>query len=252
LEITEVALPNGTGKTLALKADSTTTRRGVLNVDNHRIAFNLAGRDGFYNSDYDYLYFDLNGDGKFDTGTRYSPESYKVPEKHINIGDTTYEFTVDRYGNSLTLKPLAEKLPARAELSIGNQAPEFSFKDIDGKQHRLSDFRGKTVLLDFWGVWCAPCIVEAPNLAAVYKRLKGKGFEVIGLDTRDTPEVLRKFITEKQMNWTHLQADDALLQLYRVDRYPTYFLLDKEGKIISNTTRAGKEMYKKVEEMLSN
>lgn len=52
------------------------------------------------------------------------------------------------------------------------------------------------------------------------------------------------------MNWTHLQADDRLLQLFRVDRYPTYFLLDKEGKIISNTMRPGEEMYKKVEEML--
>jgi len=52
------------------------------------------------------------------------------------------------------------------------------------------------------------------------------------------------------MNWTHLQADTALLQLYRIDRYPTYFLLDKEGKIISDTMRAGDEMYKKVEEML--
>lgn len=149
LEITEVDLPNGMGKTLALKADSATARRGVLNVDNRRIAFSLTGRDGFYNTDYDYLYFDLNGDGKFDTETRYSAESYKVLEKHVNIGDKTYEFTVDRYGDSLTLKPLTEKLPARAELSVGNPAPEFAFKDIDGNSHRLSDFRGRIVLLDF-------------------------------------------------------------------------------------------------------
>lgn len=82
--------------------------------------------------------------------------------------------------------------------------------------------------------------------------MKEKGFEIVSLDTGDTVENLRKFIAEKQMNWTHSQIDNALLQLYRVDRHPTYFLLDKEGKIISNTLRAGEEMYKKIEEMLAN
>ncbi len=52
------------------------------------------------------------------------------------------------------------------------------------------------------------------------------------------------------MNWTHSQADEAFLKLYRVDRYPTYFLLDKEGKIVSNTMRPGEDMYKKIEQLL--
>ncbi len=198
------------------------------------------------------MYFDLNGDGKFDSEKRYSAEVYKVSEKHINIGDTTYEFTVDRYGDSLTLKPLAEKLPARAELMPGILAPDFSFKDIDGNARRLSDFRGKVVLLDFWGTWCAPRVAAIPSLRAAYKRLKEKGFEIIGLDLNDTLDVLRKFTAEKQMDWTHLQTDEALLQLYRIDRYPTYFLLDKEGRIISTPTRTSEELYKQIEEMLTN
>jgi len=143
-------------------------------------------------------------------------------------------------------------MPDRADLSTGNIAPDFSFKDLDGKSYKLSDFRGKIVLLDFWGLWCAPCIAEVPNLAAAYQRLKEKGFEVISLDKGDTVENLRKFIAKKQMIWTHTQTDEVLLQLYRVDRYPTYYLLHKEGKVISDTMRAGDEMYKKVEEMLGN
>lgn len=234
LELAEKIPPGKTEKELVLKIYDGTMRRGTVNVNNRQTAFGLGGLRGYYHEDYGKLYFDLNGDGKFDT-SRYSTEFYKIKEKYINIGDTTYEFTTDRYGDSLTLKPLAEKMSDRADLSPGNVAPEFAFKDINGNSHRLSDFRGKIVLLDFWGLWCAPCVAEVPNLAAAYKKLKEKGFEIISLDKGDTIENLRKFTALKQMNWTHLQADEALLQLYRVDRYPTYFLLDKEGKVISDT-----------------
>jgi peroxiredoxin len=251
VEVAEAVPPGKPVKELVLKIYNQMTRRGTLNVDNRQTAFKLIGLRGLYDEGHGDLYFDLNGDGKFDT-SRYSAEFYRTKEKYINIGDKTYEFAVERYGSSLTLKPSAEKMPDRADLSPGNIAPDFSFKDLDGNSHRLADFRRRIVLLDFWGVWCFPCRIEAPNLAAAYKRLKEKGFEIISIDVRDTPEVLRKFISEKQMNWTHLQADEALLQLYRVDQYPTYYLLDKEGKVISDTMRAGDEMYKKVEEMVEN
>jgi len=74
---------------------------------------------------------------------------YVVMDKYVNLAGASYEFTVDRLGRSLTLKPLAEKLPDRASLEPGSAAPEFSFTDLDGKPHRLYDYRGKVVLLDF-------------------------------------------------------------------------------------------------------
>jgi thiol-disulfide isomerase/thioredoxin len=253
LKIEVEVVPNGkTEKQLTLKTTDVTFRRGTLNINNRQMAFALSGSQGIYNSEFDYLYLDLNGDGRLDTESKYSEEAYKIPEKYVNIGETTYEFTVDRYGDTLSLKPLPEKLPARPTLLPGSPAPDFSFKDLDGRQWRLSDFRGKVVLLDFWGTWCAPSVAEAPKLAAAYQRLKEKGFEIIGVDKGDTIEDLRKFISDKQMNWTHTQIDDALSQLFRINGYPTYFLLDKEGKIVSNTLRPGEEMYKKIEEMLGS
>lgn len=252
VEITEFPAPGETERKTGIKYYDSTLRKGILNVNGRQIAFGLIGTGGIYNTQYNNLYFDLNGDNEFDIKSRYSAERYKIPEKYINIGEITYEFSVDRHGNNLTLKPLAEKLPARINLSPGNSAPEFSFTDIDGKQRRLSDFRGKIVLLDFWGLWCAPCVAEAPNLAAAYKKLKEKGFEIVSLEQGDTVEDLRKFISKTEMNWTHLQLNDQLSQLYRIDRYPTYFLLDKEGKIISNTLRPNEELYKKIEQLLEN
>lgn len=252
LRLEETIPPGETKKTLVLKTFDGTSRRGVVNVGTRAIAFELFGSGGIYNGKYNNLYFDLDGDGAVDMKTRYSPESYKIPEKYVNIGDATYEFSVDRYGETLTLKRLVEKLPARTDLRVGNNAPDFLFKDLDGNERRLSDFRGKIVLLDFWGLWCAPCIAEAPNLAAAYQKLKENGFEVVSFDEGDTPENLRKFINLKKMTWTHAQTDETLKKLYRIDRYPTYFLLDPDGKIISNTLRPGEELYKKVEEMLKN
>jgi thiol-disulfide isomerase/thioredoxin len=250
IEVAKVEPPGETVGKLAIKYYDSTARRGTLNIADRQIAFRLDGTGGIYNTQYNNLYFDLDGDARLDTETRYSPEKYKITEKYVNIGDRTYEFSVDRYGERLTLKPLAEKLLDRVNLTAGNSAPEISFTDLGGTARRLSDFRGKVVLLDFWGLWCAPCVAEAPNLAAAYRRLKEKGFEIVSFDKGDTIENLKKFIDKTGMNWTHSQMDDALSQLYRVDRYPTYFLLDKEGKIVSNTLRPGEELYKKIEEML--
>jgi hypothetical protein len=174
LEISERMLPEKNEKQTILKAQSSTVRRGKLNINNRQIAFALYGSSGLYDVETNNLYFDLDGDGKLDTETRYSPEAYKVKDKYVNIDETSYEFTIERYGESLSLKPLAERLPDRADLRDGNFAPDFGFKDLNGNSHRLSDFRGKVVLLDVWGLWCAPCIAEAPKLAAAYKKLKDK------------------------------------------------------------------------------
>lgn len=237
-------------KKLGLKLGYSTLRRGTLDIDGRRIAFGLGGEQGIYNGEFNNLYFDLNGDSIFDTETKYSAEVYKAPEKYVNIGETTYEFSVDRYGASLTLKPSAEKKPARPILQPGNIAPDFSFKDLKRTERKLSDYRGKIVLLDVWGAWCPFCVREAPMLTAAYKKLKDKGFEIVSLNKGDTVENIHKFIGKYEMSWTHSQADEAFLQLYRVNEYPTYFLLDKEGKIISNTMRPGEEMYQKIEQML--
>jgi peroxiredoxin len=249
LEATEELSRDGTKKETVLKIQDGTMRRGMLNLNNRPMAFALTGHNGIYDYESYRLYLDLNGDGKFESEDRYSPEVFRVDEKYINLGNRSYEFKVDRFGNSLTLKPLDKKMPERADLRVGNLAPDFSFKDLDGNQRRLSDFRGKIVLIDVWAMWCAPCVREAPKLSAAYQKLKDKNFEIISLNKNDPPENLRKFIAENRMNWTHTTTDAAFLTLYRVDQYPTYFLLDKDGKIVSNTLRAGEEMYKKIEEM---
>lgn len=151
LEIVKEASPGLTERQVALRINGDAKRLGRVNVNNRQGAFAIFGVNGIYNHESGNLSFDLNGNGKLD-GAGFSPESFKVKEKYVNIGKASYEFTVDRYGNSLILKPLAKKLPDRADLRVGNLAPDFSFKDLGGNPRRLSDFRGKVVLLDVWGL----------------------------------------------------------------------------------------------------
>jgi thiol-disulfide isomerase/thioredoxin len=243
LEVDHVVPPGKTEKQLALKDYSKTQRKGVLQIGKREISFALTGAQGIYNFGYNWVSFDFNGDGTF------SPiENYDVREKYVNVGDSSYEFQVDRYGRSLTLRLLSERLTGRASLEIGSQVPEFSFKDLNGQVHHLSDYRGKVLLLDFWGYWCGPCVAEAPALAATYSDLHPNGFDIIGIHNGEDTTSVKKFISQHKMNWNQtIEGDDGPIQkLFRIKGYPTYFLIGKNGTIISNTLRPGEELSRNI------
>lgn len=236
LIISQVTPPGQSQPQLCLLKYDHTLRRGVLRLGNQRIAFGLVGSAGIYDQPYNSLAFDLDNDGKLDLVTYQSPERYLVSEKYIKLGGKDYEFVVDRYGRTLTLNPIVEKLPPRAILLPGYPAPLFSLTDLEGKKHDLQDYRGRVVLLDFWATWCGPCVAAAPRLVGIYQKYSNLGFDIIGIDCSDTDEKLRKFISEKNMTWpqTREQEDGLIHRIYRVVGHPTYYLIGKDGTIVSN------------------
>jgi peroxiredoxin len=216
----------------ATAANMTTRRRGTVNVPSvsKPVAFRISGHNGVYNDAYLSVAFDLDGNGEFDLDV----ERYLISDKFVNLGGTTYEFVVDRDGAHITLTPQTQKQPDRLTLKTGYPAPEFSFVDLSGKKRRLSDYRRKVVLLDFWGTWCGPCVAAVPDLVATYQKYHSRGFEIIGIEANDTPATVREFTAAHHMTWTQtLEKDKGVIgALHRIEGWPTAFLIGPDGRFL--------------------
>lgn len=142
---------------------------------------------------------------------------------------------------------------------IGKPLIDFNFTSVGGDNKKLSDFKGKAVLLDFWGTWCGPCVGEIPNLVKVYQKYKENGFEIISISSdlmmnSKTEEEFKKFIEEKNMAWIHVLDDKkrAIHDLYHITHWPTLFLIDKNGIVVKNeTVLRGELLEQSLEEVLN-
>src|SRR5262249_52887643 len=126
----------------------------------------------------------------------------------------------------------------------GDRAPDFEVKTLDGKILRLTDFRGKYVLLDFWATWCAPCRAETPNLKDVYDTFCGNPrFAMIGLSLDRTVDAPINYAKKEDLPWYQgFLGDKAKTKLpdeYGVEAIPATFLIDPAGKVIATELRGG-------------
>ena len=124
---------------------------------------------------------------------------------------------------------------------IGNTVPDFTATDLDGNPISLEQYRGKVVLLDFWAVWCGPCIAEMPNVKKVYDTYKDEGFDIIGISLDTDEERLRNYLKENEIPWRQVFSgggwDSPVSRQYGVRAIPAPWLIDKEGKLISHQAR---------------
>lgn len=116
------------------------------------------------------------------------------------------------------------------------EAPSFTLKDLEGKDVSLSDFRGKWVVLDFWGSWCGWCIKGLPALKDAYEHYK-HDMEIIGIDCNEPEEAWRKAVAKYELPWVNVYnpADSSLLSDYGVQGFPTKIIISPQGKIANIT-----------------
>jgi cytochrome c biogenesis protein CcmG/thiol:disulfide interchange protein DsbE len=112
-------------------------------------------------------------------------------------------------------------------------APEFDLKDAMGRTVKLSDYKGKIVLLNFWATWCGPCKLEIPWFIEFEQTYKDKGFAVLGVSMDEEGwEIVRPYIEKAKINYRMVIGNDSVATLYGgVDSLPTSFVIDKEGRI---------------------
>jgi len=115
---------------------------------------------------------------------------------------------------------------------LGRLAPDFSITEVDKSISKLSDYRGKTVVLNFWASWCGPCKLEAPDLETFHKEYKDQGVVVLAVGWRDTPSALSKFASDRGLTFKILaDVGEGVGNKYGLTGIPTTFFIDKTGVI---------------------
>jgi len=146
---------------------------------------------------------------------------------------------------------------SKAKEPSSSSAPDFNLTTIDGQEIKLSDLKGKVILLDFWATWCGPCKESIPHLNEVYKNYHQSGFELIGLsmDKMSEVEMVRRFVRSMDITYPIGFTSKELVKSYGVSVIPTTILIDKKGrireKIMGFNTSIARKITMRIEELLS-
>ncbi|WBM74774.1 TlpA family protein disulfide reductase [Saprospira grandis] len=132
-------------------------------------------------------------------------------------------------------------IQVRGAAPIGGLAPDFEVATPEGKMLKLSDLRGKVLLVDFWASWCGPCRRENPNVRKVYEKYKDQGFEILGVSLDNNRDRWLKAIEKDGLDWYHVSDlkgwSSAPAKLYGVRGIPFTLLLDAEGRVLAKNLR---------------
>lgn len=177
------------------------------------------------------------------------------PQKYLDAYEVLDKGLFAKYPNHPMVQVLHKMVARTSALSPGTICPEIALPDPNGKELRLSSFRGKIVLIDFWASWCKPCRADMPFVVSLYKKYKNKGFEIFGVSLDKDKQNWIDAIKQDGITWPQVSDlkfwNSEVVQTFNVEAIPYTILIDKDGKIIAKGLR-GKELENKLKEILGS
>lgn len=165
--------------------------------------------------------------------------------KHDEIDRILTKFASQLAGNRY-YKELKARADVLRKIAPGEIAPDFEVKTVDGGTIKLSSFRGKYLILDFWASWCAPCREETVYIKEIYNKFHDVGLEVFSVSLDDKKAAWLKAIEDDGMVWSHGcqlikgGKHTPVAQLYGIDGIPAIWVIDPEGKILAQGLKGKK------------
>lgn len=221
--------------------DRLSLRKGFLNIDTFSIPIGVFdyNNNGIFSDEEDVLIIDMNRDGKLDF--LHDDDIYKLSDI-IRIVEKNYKLSyIDRYGKKLILEE-TEKEPTKyfslwnknidyneAKYELDQDFWDYTFTDIYDNTVDMKNYKGKYLLLNFWGEWCAPCRTEIPDLIEARKLYSNK-LEYIGFLKTYKMNNAKEFIKVNNMDWLQIELPKDIEEKFKIRGYPTNILILPDGK----------------------
>ena len=207
-----------------------------LNGEEVRLAVVSGTAAATHHDKHGEILWDLNKDGVFENESASSREYYRVNSPFNILGRSLQVERISPSGDKIVLVSADEAVPPKIEITKGEPAPEFAVVDVHGDTLRLSDFRGRHVLLDFWFTTCSPCIKDTPKLVDIYRAKQAHGLEIIGISDDDSREAVLRYVEKHGIEWPQVievENETKPTEIYHISGFPSYVWIGPDGVVIN-------------------